>query len=250
MSETNVLPEAEPMSVEGNSVGVLVVHGFTGNPSSMRPIAEACAAAGYSVEMPRLPGHGTTVADMKTTGWADWSGEAERALTALAARTSKQVVVGLSMGGTLTVWLATRHPELAAVVTVNPAVVCNDDLMALVQTTVDGGTDEFPSIGSDIAAEGVSESSYAATPLVPLLSMLTAAKELMPNVGTASMPMLLMTSPQDHVVPPTDSDWLAEHWGGSVERVTLERSFHVATLDHDGPLIIERVLAHIATHTS
>ena len=61
---------------------MLVLHGFTGNPSSMRGLAEAMAGAGFHVEMPRLPGHGTTVEDMMTTGWADWTGEVEAAYAA------------------------------------------------------------------------------------------------------------------------------------------------------------------------
>jgi carboxylesterase len=237
----DVLPEAQPLSVIGSDVGVLVLHGFTGNPMSMRPIADAMAAAGYSVEMPRLPGHGTTVEDMKTTTFGDWSGEAERALVELQGHSTSQVVVGLSMGGTLTLWLAARHPELAGIACVNPAAVCNEDLVGLVQSTVDGGVDEFPAIGSDVALDGVVESSYAATPLVPLLSMLGALRDLMPQIASVKVPLLLMNSPQDHVVPPGDSDWLADNIGGPVERVTLDRSFHVATIDHDGPLIIERI---------
>ena len=72
----------------------------------MRGLAEAFAAAGFSVELPRLPGHGTTVEDMMTTGWADWTAEAEAAYQRLAARTEQVVVAGLSMGGSLTLWTA------------------------------------------------------------------------------------------------------------------------------------------------
>ena len=56
-----LLPGAEPWSAAGGPAGALCLHGFTGNPSSMRGLAEAFAAAGFSVELPRLPGHGTTV---------------------------------------------------------------------------------------------------------------------------------------------------------------------------------------------
>ena len=73
MTEPQVLPGAEPLSHAAGPVGVLVIHGFTGSPQSMRPIANACIAAGHTVEMPRLPGHGTTVDDMLTTDWDDWS---------------------------------------------------------------------------------------------------------------------------------------------------------------------------------
>jgi carboxylesterase len=188
------------------------------------------------------------VEDMKATSFADWSDEAERALRELQRHTTSQVVVGLSMGGTLTLWLASRHAELAGIVCVNPAVY-SEDLDVLVRSTVDGGVDEFPAIGSDVAMEGVVESSYDATPLVPLLSMLAAVRDLMPKIASIQVPLLLLNSPQDHVVPSTDSDWLAANYGGSVDRVTLERSYHVATIDHDGPLIIERIQQFVSTVT-
>jgi carboxylesterase len=101
-----VLPGAEPYSAAGGSLGALVVHGFTGTPHSMRGLAEAFAAAGYTVELPRLPGHGTDVQDMLTTSWEDWSAAVAAAYRDLASRCEAVVVAGLSMGGTLSVWLA------------------------------------------------------------------------------------------------------------------------------------------------
>src|SRR5207245_4725127 len=99
-----------------------VVHGFTGSPQSLRGLAEAFAAAGFAVELPLLPGHGTTVQDMATTGWEDWSSAAEAAYQQLAQRCVRVVVAGLSMGGALAVWLAIRHPEVAGIAVVNPAI--------------------------------------------------------------------------------------------------------------------------------
>ena len=103
---TDIIAGAEPLSHNGTSPhGVLVLHGFTGNPGSMRGVADAMVAAGFHVEMPLLPGHGTRVADMLPTRWADWSAAADAAYQRLAARSSKVVVVGLSMGGALTLRL-------------------------------------------------------------------------------------------------------------------------------------------------
>src|SRR3954449_6631554 len=116
------MPGAEPFSAAGGPDAVLVVHGFTGNPQSMRPLAEAFAAAGFTVELPLLPGHGTAIEDMIPTGWADYSAAAEAAYQDLAGRCQKVVVAGLSMGGTLTVWLAAQHPEIAGIVLVNALV--------------------------------------------------------------------------------------------------------------------------------
>ena len=68
-----IIPGAEPYSATGDARGALVLHGFTGNPQSMRGIALALADAGFTVEMPLLPGHGTDISDMVPTRWR-WSG--------------------------------------------------------------------------------------------------------------------------------------------------------------------------------
>jgi carboxylesterase len=239
-----LIPGAEPWSVEGGPLGALCLHGFTGNPSSMRPVAEAFAAAGFAVELPRLPGHGTTVADMIGTGWDDWSAEVEAAYQRLAVRCRSVVVAGLSMGGTLTVWLATRHPEIAGIVPINPATTTQpDEVLDMVRGMLEEGTTVLPGIGSDIAKEGVVETAYPETPLAPLLSLQDAIAAMQADLPRITCPVLLMTSPQDHVVDPASSDHLAASVSGPVERVALERSFHVATLDHDAELICERAVA-------
>jgi len=241
-----ILPGAEAWSTDGagpGSPGALCIHGFTGNPSSMRPVAEAFAAAGFAVELPRLPGHGTTIDDMLTTSWDDWSAEAEAAYQRIAARSSKVVVAGLSMGGTLTVWLAENHPEIAGIVAINAAVAPQaPEIVEMVRGMVDEGQTLMPGIGSDIAKPGVIESAYEGTPLKPLLSLIGAAEGVSERLGDVTCAVLIMTSPDDHVVDPAASDLLAEKVSGPVERVSLERSFHVATVDYDAELIQERAV--------
>ena len=116
---TPILPGCEPYSTKNGPLGVLVLHGFTGNPTSMRSLAERLARGGFSVELPRLPGHGTSVEDMMTTSWADWSSAALAAYDELALRSSKVAVVGLSMGGGLTAYIGERR-DPAALVFINP----------------------------------------------------------------------------------------------------------------------------------
>jgi len=243
MSDATVRPGAEPVSHEGDRRGVLVVHGFTGSPGTMRPVTDALVAAGFSVEVPRLAGHGTTVDDMLTTGWADWSRDAQAALDRLRERTDRQAVVGLSMGGTLTAWLAARD-DVAGAVFVNPLVRGADPaLRSLIEEMVAAGETVAPGVGSDIADPDAHEDAYDGSPLVPLLTLLDAVEELQPRLGDITCPVLIMTSPQDHVVEPVSSDHLAERVSGPVERVTLDRSFHVATLDFDRALVCERTVA-------
>lgn len=240
-----ILPGAEPFSASGGPVGVLVVHGFTGTPQSMRPLADAVAAAGHTVEMPLLPGHGTSVEDMLSTRFADWSAAAEAAYADLAERCEQVVVAGLSMGGTLTLWLAARHDEIAGIVLVNPACPApgtSAEMIAGVEALIDAGEMTMDAIGSDIADPDSSELAYGQTPLAPLVDLLRNAEELAGGLDRVRCPVLLCTSPDDHVVDPANSDHIAASVAGEVERVTLERSYHVATLDFDGDLIIERAL--------
>jgi pimeloyl-ACP methyl ester carboxylesterase len=148
-----IISGAEPMSHVGvGDAGVLVLHGFTGNPGSMRGLAEAFVGAGFHVEMPLLAGHGTAVEDMLPTTWADWTADVERAYQTLAARASRIVVAGLSMGGSLTLWTASQHPDVCGIVCVNPAAFPFDDTMVgAIQGMIDAGTEVMDGIGSDIA---------------------------------------------------------------------------------------------------
>lgn len=231
-----ILPGCEPWSSPGGGPhGALVLHGFTGSPVSMRPLAEALADAGFAVEMPRLPGHGTHVEDLAETGWDDWLTEAERVLAVLQARTpsGKVVVAGLSMGGALTLALAEAHPELAGIVLINAPVAAPPELAAGIEGMMAGGVEIIDSIGGDIADPEADEASYDATPLRPLLTMLMAGEDVRARLPEIAQPSLIITSRQDHVVNPEDSDVLAAEIPGPVERIWLEKSFHVATLDYD-----------------
>jgi carboxylesterase len=238
-----LLPGAEPWSVEGGSAGALCLHGFTGNPTSMRGVAEAFAAAGFAVELPRLPGHGTTVEDMKGTSWPDWTTEVEAAYQRIASRCEAVVVAGLSMGGSLTLWTALRHPDVAGIVCINPLTQPQPrEVIDAIRASLAEGVDEFPGIGSDIAEPGVVETAYGSTPLAPLASLMDGVAAMQDRYGEITCPLLLLNSPQDHVVDPSNADFLAETYGGPVERVTLERSYHVATLDYDKDLIFEHAV--------
>jgi carboxylesterase len=245
---TPLLAGAEPLSHVGTSTtGVLVLHGFTGNPSSMRAIATEMAALGFHVELPLLPGHGTIVDEMLATSWADWSAAVEAAYQLLAARVEHVVVVGLSMGGSLTLWTALQHPEIAGIVCVNAATRPQaPDVIEMVREMVDEGNEVMPGIGGDIADPDVVESAYSGTPLRPLLSFQTEGLAPMAErYHELEMPVLIITSRQDHVVDPSDSEHLAGTFGGTVEHIWLDRSYHVATQDYDRDRIVQMVATFV-----
>lgn len=247
---TKILPGAEPMSVGGGPTGVLAIHGFTGSPQSMRPIATAMAEAGHTVELPLLPGHGTNVEDMIQTGWSDWTAAVAAVYLDLASRTDRVIVTGLSMGGSLTLWLATRYPEIAAIVPINAAAIGDPELMDGLQAFIDSGATVIDAIGGDIAKEGVIEVAYDQTPLAPLLSLQQGLIDMVPRLGSIAMPTTIITSRNDHVVPPEASDFIAESISSKAERIWLDESFHVATLDHDEQRIIAAVAAAATAATS
>lgn len=242
----DVLPGSESFSHGGGPFGVLVLHGFTGHPGSMRSLAERCAAVGYSVELPRLPGHGTSVEDMITTTWEDWLKVAEESYDELAGRCTTVVVVGLSMGG----GLAARVAELRSVagcVLINPLVKAPpSEMVEGVDALIAGGMASFESIGSDIKREGGFEGSYDATPLAPLKSLFAGVATVSENLSNITAPSLVLVSREDHVITWDRADEFVERVKGPVERVWLEDSYHVATMDNEQALVETLTLDFLA----
>jgi carboxylesterase len=241
-----VLPGAEAWSAQGGDVGVLVLHGFTGNPVSMRPLAEALAAEGFAVELPRLPGHGTTWQDLQRTTWRDWAREAVAAYEQLRARTRAQVAVGLSMGGTMALHLAaTRGDDLAGVAVVNPSLFSRDARLRLLPV-LKWVVPALPGVGNDIAKPGGDERPYDKMPLKALASFLEFRRLVRNDLASVTVPTLVFTSRQDHVVEPDNGEVVLTGVGAPDKRqVWLERSYHVATLDYDAELICTEIAAFV-----
>ena len=241
-----VLPGAEPYRHEGGEVGVLLCHGFTGSPQSLRPWAEYLAERGLTVSLPLLPGHGTRWEDMQLTGWQDWYAEVDRELRSLRERCSDVFVAGLSMGATLALRLAAKHGEaVGGVVVVNPANRMHGFspyalpvARHLVRTS--------KGIASDIAKEGSAELGYDRVPLHAAHSLRNFFRLVDGELPQVTQALLVLRSPQDHVVPPADSARILGRVSSrDVTEILLEQSYHVATLDHDADRIFEESLAFI-----
>ena len=225
---------ARPDRTGGRRVGVLVQHGFTGNPASMRPWAEDLAGRGYAVEMPLLPGHGTTWQDCNGTTWDEYVDEAGRAVDRLVADNDAVVLAGLSMGGALCLRLAAdRGEELAGLVVVNPAVdTLRKDVKLL--PVLKHVVPAIPGIADDIKRPGVTEHGYPLTPLRAAASMFAGYAELRRDLPRVTVPVLFFRSAVDHVVDISSSRALnAGLSSKDFEERVLEDSYHVATLDND-----------------
>lgn len=249
MSNSRVTAGAEPFRFDAGPTGALLVHGFTGSPASMRPMGEWLAQHGISTVGPRLAGHGTTWEELETTTWQDWEREAEQALLELVRRCSDVIVVGLSMGGAMSLHLAAKHQEaLRGVAVINPDVRRPNLALApaarLFTRTVKG-------VGNDIKKPGQDEVVYERTPLKAAIQLGKLYKTVQAELPTMRLPLLVFSSDIDHVVKPSNSRYVLEHAGSAQkELVPLRNSYHVATLDYDADLICERVLAFARSLTT
>lgn len=241
-----VLPGAEPFSHDGGGVGVLLCHGFTGSPQSLRPWGEYLAERGYTVRVPLLPGHGTTWQDMNRTTWQDWYGCVEGELLELARSCDTVAVGGLSMGGGLALRLAMEHPDVvSALLLVNPAIRLEDPrLLAL--PVIRRLVSSLAGISSDIKKPGVKEVAYDRTPLQALASMLQMYAKTGHRLKEITQPVLVFRSAVDHVVPSSSSHLVLNSVSSKrAEEVVCQDSFHVATLDNDAQMIFERSAAFL-----
>jgi esterase/lipase len=238
---TPVMPGAEPFDLPGGPVGVLLCHGFTGTPQSMRDWGTHLSAAGFTVRCPLLPGHGTRWQDANHSTEDDWYAELSAALDDLLGRCTSVVVAGLSMGGTLALRLAERRPDdVAALVLVNPSLL-TERRDATLLPVLAKLTPAWAPIGSDIKKPGSTELAYPRLPTraaVALRRLWTAVRADLATVGT---PLLVFRSVTDHVVEPASVELLLTQVGSTdTTEVLLHESYHVATLDNDAPEIFTR----------
>lgn len=241
-----VMNGAEPFYFEGNSIGILVSHGFTGTTQSMRPLGEAFRKAGYTVCGPRLKGHGTHYEDMERTVYQDWISSVEAGYQWLKERCDTIFVAGLSMGGTLTLYMAEQYPEIKGIIPINAALRIPD-----MESAKDLEDARFlEAIGSDIKNPNVKELAYEKTPVRSIKEILKLMEIVRNNLHKVSCPTLILVSNEDHVVPPDNSQMIYETISSKEkELIRLENSYHVATLDHDQPLIIEKSLQFVKKYS-
>ncbi len=247
----SVRPGAEPFAHDGSDIGVLLSHGFTGSPIGMRPWAQRLADEGFTVRLPRLPGHGTTWQEMNRTRWEDWYAEVDRTFGELAARCAQVVVGGLSMGGTLVTRLAEDHgPGVAGLVLVNPAYRVDNPAIKLLPV-LKHLVPSLPGISNDIKKPGQDEGAYDRNPLKALHSQVQAWTEVVRDLPSVTQPVLLLRSAEDHVVPASSSALLLSRISSTdVTEIVLPDSYHVATLDNDAERIVSESIAFIRRVTA
>jgi carboxylesterase len=252
---------AEPFSARGSgtrgSVGVVVVHGFTANPTGTRPLGLRLASEGYSVEVPRLPGHGTSTRDLARTRYADWRTTAANAVATLARGCEQVVLVGHSLGGSITLDLAgSGEHALAGIVPINALVLGRTDPIARLAPVLQHVLPYVPRDlagmpTDDLAKPGVVEHAYAWVPARAAQSFIVELPRIRTGLARIGCPALVVTSPEDHTVDPGNGDAIAEGMVGSprVERFTTRRSYHQPLLDYDAEELEERIVTFVGDVT-
>lgn len=239
-------PAAQPYAAGDGPVGVLLVHGFTGTPQSLRPWAEHLEADGYAVSLPRLPGHGTHWRELNQTAWTDWYAHADAAFAELRGRCDQVFIAALSMGGALALRLAEQHgDDVAGLVLVNPAVNITDPRLKILPV-LRHLVPSLAAIGNDVADPAAREIAYDRNPLHALHSQTKLWADVVAHLDRVTQPLLVFRSDADHVVDPSSVAILKERVASTdVEFRTLTRSFHVATLDYEADEIFAASSAFI-----
>ncbi len=244
-----LLPGAEPFEAAGGPVGVLLCHGFTGSPQTLRGWADYLAAHGLTVSLPRLPGHGTTWQDLARTGGDDWYAEVDATFGKLASRCEQTFVFGLSMGGCLALRLAETHGNaVRGLVLVNPSLA-PDTKLFLLAPVLKHVLRSVPGIASDIKKPGGHEVGYDRVPVRAAATLPKLWGVTVKHLGDVTQPVLVYRSNTDNVVGPASMRaLLAGLPDGQVTVRECADSYHVATLDNDAGAIFEGSLKFIQDH--
>ena len=244
---------AEPFLLKGGDTGCLILHGFTGTPFEMRMLGESLHMAGYTVLAPRLFGHATSPKDMQRARWQDWIASVEDGLNLLKGLTSRQVIMGLSMGGALALLTAARTPFDAVVSFSTPYALPKDPRLPLLHVLYPFipmvGKGEADWHNPEAAADHL---EYLSLPTRSLMELDKLLQQMRTNLPRVTIPALFVQSHQDKTIPPESLDFLIDHvQSKDKSRLWVEDSGHVVIREPERERIFQEVqtfLTRILTH--
>ncbi|MFA9560006.1 alpha/beta hydrolase [Evansella sp. AB-rgal1] len=235
MNISSVIPGAEAFHIPGNSIGILLCHGFVGTPQSVEYIGKKFAAKGYTVRAPRLTGHGTNPYDFETATYYDWISDLEANYYALKKTCSEIYVAGQSMGGLLALVLASKIKDIAGIITINVAYEVPGYEKYKNRVSPRFLEESAP----DMKAEGVHEITYPVVPITAIKELLRLKQYTKSVIQDVECPVLLFHSTIDNVVPPACTmDVFDEVRSTHKEIIELKNSYHVASMDFDRDNIV------------
>jgi carboxylesterase len=250
-------PVPDPFDYPGNSTGVLLIHGFTGSPSEMRPIGRYLAAQGYTVVGPLLPGHGTNWQDMARRRWCEWTGAVEQAYQNLTSRCRTIFVGGGSMGGLLTLYLAERHPEIAGVIPMAPALLTTDwraSFARLIKHFVQFNPYDPERDGDDLTDPQARERdlwSYMGSPVASVEQLILLQRVVRRDLRKIAMPVLILMSARDQSVKPASGAYAMQRIASKDKQIIwLNHSGHCLWVDSEKEQVWRKTHEFIAERSS
>lgn len=245
MQELKVLEGAEEFSLGQGPTGVLLVHGFTGSPDSMRPVGDFLADRGFGCFGVRLPGHGTTWEDLGTRTSDEWVDAVEVAYQRMKTEHDEVFVVGLSFGVALALDLASRHQDIPGLVSIAGFLLTKDPRRVLAPL-ISKVLKSVPGVGNDICDPNGRELCYDKVPTAATYSMLRFVRGVRERLPEVRSPILVMHSHNDHTAHPDNAQLIHDKTSSDDKQlVWLDRSYHVLTLDHDRQEVYERTYEFI-----
>ncbi len=239
-------PHAAPYAADASGPdAVVLVHGFTGSPAHLRPLAEELHAQGYSVRVPLLAGHGTEPGHLRYVKATDWVASARAAVDEVRDH-GRVHLAGLSMGGLISLVLA-DEVGATSICTINTPLVVRDKrtyvapLASRLMPQV-----SWPEQQPDIEPAMVPYwQGYESFPTRSSAGLVTLIGRAVPAARALDLPALVVQSRTDETVDPRSADLLAGLLGARATQVWLEHSLHIATLDRERHRITEALLDHL-----
>lgn len=235
---------AQPFDLAAGENAILLIHGFTGSPSHMRPIGEAAQKAGFFARGILLPGHGKTVEEMEKSGDAQWLAACRDAFLDMRARYKRVAVGGLSMGGILSLLLAEEF-EPSAVILFAPALRYKSAVNHL-SPMAKHFLRVSPWKGHPYTPEEFLyeyDYGYEGAPVAKVEDMTRLQKRARANLEKVTSPLLVIQSHNDESVHETVPDLIASRASSAVKEICwVDRSAHVCTIGPDRAYVNERVV--------
>jgi carboxylesterase len=231
--------DLRPPVGEANGAAALCLHGLTGTPYEVRPVAEALVARGVRARGPWMAGHEEGAEVLAKTSWQAWVEGARAELAALRAEHDRVFLVGMSMGGLVSLRLAETE-EVDAIVVVGTPLALAPPIPQILPILRRFASSRSKKGGSDIRepAARARHPSLSVMPYSAVAELIALQSQVVPDLGRIRAPILVAHGRLDKTARPRDAQRILEAVGSSdKELFYLERSGHVATVDYDGPAL-------------
>ncbi len=219
---------------QSGPTGILLIHGFTATTAEVRPLATVLHKNGYTVSGPLLPGHGTTWQDANRCRWEDWVQCVDENYHELRTRCERVVVGGESLGGLLTLYLASEHPEILGVLSYASALKTSPYFLHLMSYFLPAF---IPYLKKHPGEPTESDQHWQGYPVIPskaAAQLLQLQGEVQRRLPAVRQPILIVQGRLDGSVYPEAPKIIEQQVGSSLKELHwMENSHHCVVIDQE-----------------